>query len=172
MDMLPLILLTLVAVVGAIAGVVVALRSGADDRDAPALGDGQEEGLLRVSAEIHTGWEQTLVALVRELSLPRGAQDIAYGALYLEPRTEHRLFVRTRSEIGRGFLGAVDIRPGRGSTRVSYAIVRLPGDEQLHARVLDFELGLISAIRRIDRDANVRLAADALRELDRPRRAE
>jgi hypothetical protein len=169
MEALPLVALTVIAVLGGIVGVVVAVRSGGGGGREAGTRDPQEEGLLRVSAEIHTGWEQTLVGLVRELYLPRGAEDIAYGALYLEPRTDRRMFIRTRSEIGRGFLGTVDITPGRGSTHVAYAILRLPGDEQLHARVLDFELRLISAIRSVDRDASVRLAADALRELDRRR---
>ena len=168
-QLLPLIILTVVAVAGAAIGVAVALRSGQTGPKDTRLGD-QQEGLLRVSAEIHTGWEQTLLGLTRELRLPRTSQDVAYGALYLEPRTEHRVFVRTRSEIGRGFVGAIDIIPRRGApTHVTYAILRLPGDEQLHARVLDFELQLISVVRKIDPRANVRLAADAIREFDRPR---
>jgi hypothetical protein len=54
---------------------------------------------------------------------------------------------------------------------VAYSILRLPGDDKLHARVLDFELDLIAAMRRIDANANVHLAAEALREFDRPRLA-
>jgi hypothetical protein len=167
---LPLIVLTAVAVVGAAVGVLVALRSAAAEVGAPPR-DEQEQGLLRVTGEIHTGWEQTLIGLIRELRLPRDANDIAYGALYLESRSEHRMFVRTRSEIGRGFLGAIDIVPRRGPTQIAYSILRLPGDEQLHARVLDFELDLIAAMRRVDGNANVHLAAEALREFDRPRQA-
>jgi hypothetical protein len=168
MNLLPLVALILLAVAGAVAGVVVALRSGGPGGQQSGVGD-RQEGLLRVSAEIHTGWEQTLLGVIRELQLPRGAQDVAYGALYLEPRTEHRMLVRTRSEIGRGFLGAIDITPRRGPTHLTYSILRLPGDEQLHSRVLDFELQLISAVRKIDGRANVRLAAEAIREFDRPR---
>ncbi len=168
MQFLPTIALMLLALAGATAGVVAALRSGrVGSADHP--GSDQEQGLLRVTAEIHTGWEQTLVGLIRELQLPRSGQDLGYGSMYLEASTEHRMFVRTRSEIGRGFLGAIDIVPRRGPTHLTYAIIRLPGDEELQGRVLDFELRLISALRQVDSRANVRLAADALRDFDRPR---
>ena len=171
MNLLPLLALTVIAVLGAAVGVAVALRSG--ETRTPGTGSrNEEEGLLRVSGEIHTGWEQTLIALIRELHLPRNGADVPYGALYLESSTEHRLYVRTRSEIGRGFLGAIDLTPQRGPTRVAYSILRLPGDEHLHARVLDFELDLIAAMRRVDANANVHLAADALREFERSRRVE
>jgi hypothetical protein len=169
MNPLPLIVLTAVALVGAALGVLVALRGERAGAVHAPPRDEQEQGLLRVTGEIHTGWEQTLIGLIRELQLPREASDVAYGALYLESRSEHRLYVRTRSEIGRGFLGVIDIRPRRGPTEITYAIVRLPGDDGLHARVLDFELDLIAAMRRIDGNANVHLAAEALREFDRPR---
>jgi hypothetical protein len=168
MQFLPTIALTLLALAGAAVGVVAALRGGRTSTPGRPGGD-QEQGLLRVTAEIHTGWEQTLIGLIRELQLPRSAQDIAYGSLYLEASTEHRMFVRTRSEIGRGFLGAIDIVPRRGPTHLTYAIIRLPGDDQLQGRVLDFELRLIAALRQVDPGANVRLAADALRDFDRPR---
>ena len=171
MNLMPLIVLTVVAVVGAALGVLVALRSERAGAVGAPPRDEQEQGLVRVTGEIHTGWEQTLIGLIRELQLPRDAKDVPYGALYLESRSEHRMWVRTRSEIGRGFLGVIDITPRRGPTRLSYAILRLPGDDQLHARVLDFELDLIAAMRRIDGNANVHLAAEALREFDRPRQA-
>lgn len=165
MDLLLPVLLTLLAVAGAATGIGVALRSGGSDRSPSAVH--REQGLLRLTAEVHTGWEQTLLGLVRELGLPRGAGELRYGQLYVETRTEQRLLVRTRSEIGRGFVGAIDLEPSRGLTRVSYAILRLPGDEALHAQVLDLELHLIAALRRIDRDVNVQLAADALRDFNR-----
>jgi hypothetical protein len=171
MNLLPLIVLTAVAVIGAALGVLVGLRGERAGAVGAPPRDQQEQGLLRVTGEIHTGWEQTLIGLSRELRLPREAGDVAYGALYLESRNEHRLNVRTRSEIGRGFLGVIDISPRRGPTHVAYSILRLPGDDQLHARVLDFELDLIAAMRRIDANANVHLAAEALREFDRPRQA-
>ena len=165
MDLLLPVVLTLLAVAGAVIGVGVALRSGGSDRS-PA-GIHSQQGLLRLTAEVHTGWEQTLLGLIRELGLPRGAGELRYGQLYVETRTEQRLLVRSRSEIGRGFVGAIDLEPRRGLTRVTYAILRLPGDEGLHAQVLDLELHLISALRRIDRDVNVQLAADALRDFNR-----
>lgn len=169
MNLMPLIVLTTVAVVGAAIGVLIALRGERTSAVGGPPRDEQEQGLLRVTGEIHTGWEQTLIGVIRELQLPREAKDVAYGALYLESRSEHRMYVRTRSEIGRGFLGVIDITPRRGPTQLTYSILRLPGDDQLHARVLDFELDLIAAMRRIDGNANVHLAAEALREFDRPR---
>jgi hypothetical protein len=171
MNPLPLIVLTAVALAGAALGVLLTLRGERTGAAGTPPRDEREQGLLRVTGEIHTGWEQTLIGLIRELQLPREASDVAYGALYLESRSEHRMHVRTRSEIGRGFLGVIDIVPRRGPTRVTYSILRLPGDDQLHARVLDFELDLIAAMRRIDRHADVHLAAEALREFDRPRQA-
>lgn len=168
MQFLPTIALTVLAVAGATVGVIAALRSGRTGGTGQPRAD-QEQGLLRVTAEVHTGWEQTLIGLIRELQLPRTAQDLGYGSLYLESSTEHRMFVRTRSEIGRGFLGAIDIVPRRGPTHLTYAILRLPGDEQLQGQVLDFELRLISALRRVDPGVSVRLAADALRAFDRAR---
>ncbi|GAA4756962.1 hypothetical protein GCM10025783_32950 [Amnibacterium soli] len=171
MNLVPLIVLTAIAVVGAVIGVLMALRGERTGASGASAHDEQEQGLVRLTGEIHTGWEQTLIGLIRELRLPRDANDIAYGALYLESRSEHRMHVRTRSEIGRGFLGVIDITPRRGPTQLTYSIRRLPGDDQLHARVLDFELDLISAVRRIDANANVHLAAEALREFDRPRSA-
>ena len=165
MDLFAPLLLTLLAVSGAVTGIVVALRSGGEERATGAIGG--EQGLLRLTADVHTGWEQTLLGLIRELGLPRGAGELRYGQLYVETRTEQRLLVRSRSEIGRGFVGAIDLEPRRGVTRVTYAILRLPGDEGLHAQVLDLELHLIASLRRIDRDVNAQLAADALREFNR-----
>ncbi len=164
MDLLPVVLLTVLALVGAGVGVALAV-SGAGLR---SRGDGQRDtGLLRVTAEVHTGWEQTLLGLYRELGLPRQPDGLAYGALYVEPQNEQRLLLRSRSEIGRGFLGAADIQPGRRSTTVRYTILRLPGDDRVRDRVLDLELQIITALRRIDRDVEVQLSGGALRELER-----
>lgn len=166
MNLLIPVVLTVLAVAGAVIGVLVALRSG-DGQPQPRGTVGGEQGLLRMTAEVHTGWEQTLLGLVRELGLPRGAGELRYGQLYVETRSEQRLLVRSRSEIGRGFIGAVDLEPRRGFTRVTYAILRLPGDETLNAQVLDLELHLIGALRRIDPDVDVQLAGDALRDFNR-----
>jgi hypothetical protein len=167
---LPWILLTVLGVAGGTVAVVIAFRGGRVAGSSTAnTGNGEEQGLVRLTAEIHTGWEQTLIGLTRELHLPRETTEIGYGALYLETRSEHRVYVRSRSEIGRGFLGVIDITPRRGPTLVTYSILRLPGDQQLHSRVLDLELLLIAAARRLDPGANIHLAADALREFDRPR---
>ena len=168
MQLLPVLALSLLALVGAVIGVAAATRvTGDRGRSQSARDRGQ--GLLRMTAEVHTGWEQTLIGLIRGLALPRRPDEVGYGQLYVEAQTEHRVLVRTRSEIGRGFIGAVDIEPTRGPTRVSYAILRLPGDEELQMRVLELELQIISVLRRIDHDVNVHLAADALRNFDSAR---
>lgn len=161
MELLPAILLTLLAVVGAAVGVVVAL-SNAQARDQKTAR--AEPGLLRVTADVHTGWEQTLLGLHRELGLPRRAEDVPYAGLYLEPLHERQLLIRSRSEIGRGFLGITDITPGRGRTAVTYRILRLPGDERVRESVLGLELQLVRALRRIDRTVSVQLAGGPLRE--------
>lgn len=159
------IVLTALAVVGAAAGVLAALRTGGPG-DRARRATGSEQGLLRITAVVHTGWEQTLVGLVRELGLPREATDLRYGQLYLDVQDEHRSLVRSRSEIGRGFVGAIDIKPARNATRFTYAILRLPGDEDVNALILDLELRIVAGLRRIDPGVDLHLSADALRNLD------
>ena len=61
----------------------------------------------------------------------------------------------------------VRVERGRSLTHVDYSILRLPGDDSLHAAVLQFELLLIEAVRRLDPNADVRLVGRALRDLDR-----
>ncbi|MGN6744470.1 MAG: hypothetical protein ACTHJL_14425 [Amnibacterium sp.] len=160
-----LIVLAVLAILGAAAGVFAALRAGGPG-DRARRATGSERGLVRITAAVHTGWEQTLVGLVRELGLPREATDLRYGQLYLDVQDEHRSLVRSRSEIGRGFLGAIDLTPGTSITRFTYGILRLPGDEDLNSLVLDLELRIVAALRRIDPGVELQLSADALRNLD------
>jgi len=159
------IVLAALAVVGAAAGIVAALRAGGPG-DRAHRSTGGELGLVRITATVHTGWEQTLVGLVRELGLPRGPADLHYGDLYLDVQDEHRSRIRSRSEIGRGFLGAIDLTPRSSATGFTYAILRLPGDERLNARILDLELRIVSSLRRIDPGVDLQLSPDALRNLD------
>lgn len=165
--LLPL-LLSLLAVLGAVIGVAAALRSGGPG-DRARRARGSEQGLQRIVASVHTGWEQTLIGLIRELSLPRTIEGLRYGQLYLEMQSEQRILLRTRSEIGRGFLAAVDLVPERGRTRVVYAILRLPGDEDLNQQVLDLELRVIAALRRLDPNLDAQLSGEALRNYGRLR---
>lgn len=167
MEVVLFIALIALAVVGGVVAVLYASRA------VPETGRPRQtvehDGVVRVRAEVHTGWEQTLLGLTRELGLPRRSDDVPYGGFYLDPQSEERVLVRSRSEIGRGYIGALQLTPQRGLTVVDYSIVRLPGDETLHDRVLGLELQVISALRRIDRDVDVQLSGAALREFDRPR---
>jgi hypothetical protein len=134
----------------------------------PALGaPDRTAGTLRVRAELHTGVEQALLGVMRTLSLVGRPGDAAYGQMFVQPDGDTRLLIGTRSEIGRGFRAVIEFERGRSTTSVTYSIVRLPGDESVHAAVLQFELLLIEAIRRVDANADVRLVGRALRDLDR-----
>lgn len=168
MDLLLPLLLTLLAGVGAAIGVAAALRSGGPG-DRAHRSRGSEQGLQRITAAVHTGWEQTLIGLIRELALPRSIEGLRYGQPYLEMRSEQRVLLRTRSEIGRGFLAAIDLVPARGRTVVTYAILRLPGDEDLNPQVLELELRVISALRRLDPNLDAQLSGEALRNFGRLR---
>jgi hypothetical protein len=159
------VVLTALAVLGAVVAVTVALRSGRAGGPARRSATA-ERGLLRITASVHTGWEQTVLGLIREIGLPLEPTDLSYGRLYLQRVTEERTLIRSRSEIGRGFLGAIDITPARGATRVQYAILRLPGDDRINTAVLDLELRLVTALRRVDAHVDLQLSADALRNLD------
>jgi hypothetical protein len=152
-------------VLGAAVAIVVVVRAGR-----PVPGVDVTQGTVRVRAEVHTGVEQALIGIARSLSLVGREGDAAYGQLYLQQIGEGVLAVGSRSEIGRGFRATITAERGRSTTRIQYAILRLPGDEALHAAVLQFELLLIEAVRRVDPHADVRLVGRALRDLDRTER--
>jgi hypothetical protein len=149
-------------VLGAAVAVLVVVRAGR-----PVVGVDATQGTVRVRAEVHTGVEQALIGIARGLSLVGRPGDAAYGQMYLQQTDEGVLTVGSRSEIGRGFRASITAQRGRSTTHVLYAILRLPGDEALHTAVLQFELLLIEAIRRLDPHADVRLVGRALRDLDR-----
>lgn len=162
---MPLLVIALVALsaISAIAGVLVVRRSmGAIDPEEPV---GEQVGLVRLRAQVATGSEQTLVALVRELQVPRGRDGAGYGDLYVEPDHADGLVVRTVSQLDRGLIAPLTLRPGAHCTEITYAIVQLPQDEALHDIALDFEARLVSAVRRIDAGSEVRLAGTASRDL-------
>ncbi|GAA2751715.1 hypothetical protein [Amnibacterium kyonggiense] len=152
----------LLGVSGAVVAVVLLIRAGRS-----VAGADTAQGTVRVRAEVHTGVEQALIGLTRSLALVGSPADAAYGQLFLQQTAVATLTVGSRSEIGRGFRALITAEPGRGATEIRYAILRLPGDETLHAAVLQFELLLIEAIRRLDANADVRLVGRALRDLDR-----
>ncbi|MGN6446870.1 hypothetical protein [Amnibacterium sp.] len=160
------LLALLLAVVGAGVAVALVVRAGR-----PAAGADTTRGTVRVRAEVHTGVEQAMIGIARSLALVGSPGDAAYGQMYLQQTGDGVLTVGSRSEIGRGFRATITAQPGRRSTELVYAIVRLPGDESLHAAVLQFELLLIEAVRRLDPNADVRLVGRALRDLDRVERA-
>ena len=157
------LLAVLLGAVGVGVGVVLVVRSG---RPIPGVPD-PGSGTLRVRADLHTGVEQAMVGIMRTLSLVGGPNDAAYGQMYVQPAGDRQLIIGSRSEIGRGFRALIDMERGRSLTHVSYSIVQLPSDDSLHAAVLQFELLLIEAIRRVDPNADVRLVGRALRDLDR-----
>ena len=153
----------LLGAVGAGLAVVLVLRAGR-----PAEGRTDiTEGTLRVRADLHTGVEQALIGVSGSLAMVIGPENAAYGQLYLQQVGDRSLLMGSRSEIGRGFRAAITIDRGRKASHLSYAILRLPGDEAVHASVLRFELLLIEAVRRVDPNADVRLVGRALRDLDR-----
>lgn len=153
----------LVGAVGAGVAVTLVLRAG-------RVVDGEPEtteGTLRVRAELHTGVEQVMIGVASALALAGGPDQAGYGRLYLQQVGDTSMLVGSRSEIGRGFRAAISLERRRSTTHLGYAILRLPGDDSVHAAVLQFELLLIEAIRRVDPNADVRLVGRALRDLDR-----
>ncbi len=163
---LPMVAICLVsAIVGVIAAVRVVRR--VDGAETVAT----EAGVTRLRAEVHSGLEQTTIALTRELQLPRGVEGAAYGTMYLEPAAQGGLLIRSHSMIGRGLHAVVTMRAGHGRTSVAYSVVRLPNDDSLHPAVHDLELTLVRALRRIDPRADIRLSSTAFREFGRSRRS-
>jgi hypothetical protein len=157
------LLAAILGAAGVAVGVALVLLGGRAD---PARPD-RATGTLRVRAELHTGVEQALLGIMRTLSLVGHPGDAAYGQMYVQPESDTRLLIGSRSEIGRGFRAVIELTRGRAATVLTYSILRLPGDDTVHAAVLQFELLLIEAIRRVDGNADVRLVGRALRDLDR-----
>jgi hypothetical protein len=165
---MPVALLVLTAVLGAasiVVGLTVVRRStvGASQAGSPGL----QRGLPRLVAELHTGPEQVLVALARELPIERGVAELAYGQLYWEAVGDERLVIRSHSMIGRGLIAVVDLRRQPSSTVLRFAVIRLPGDDEVREALLRFEVALVGVLRRIDPRASVRLSGASLRDVDR-----
>jgi hypothetical protein len=163
------VIAVLVGVLGVVVAGALVVRAGRSAAGAPD----RAAGTLRVRADVHTGVEQALIGITRSLSLVGRPSDAAYGQMWVQQEGDDALLIGSRSELGRGFRAVIRVERGRSLTHLEYSILRLPGDESLHTAVLQFELLLIEAVRRLDPNADVRLVGRALRDLDRlPRQAD
>jgi hypothetical protein len=151
--MIFLVLLALLAVVAAATvGVVAVLRRRAA-RSSRLEADPVSP---RVSAEVHAGEEQVLIHLARSLTLPSDRDDVAYGEIYIAGSAGMTMRLASRSEIGRGFEAEVRVRRTRRASLAEYYILRLPGDEALHARIAALDDQIAHALRALDPEAHVR----------------
>jgi hypothetical protein len=114
----------------------------------------------RISAELHSGEEQVMIQVARSLSVAMGPEQVGYGEIYVASSAENVIKLASRSEIGRGFDGEIRLQPGRRGTRAEYFVLRLPGDETLHPRVLRLDGQIADALHEIDPQAEVRVSAE------------
>lgn len=150
-EIVGLLVLAVVAVIGATVGVALALR-----RDGPAAQLEANPMSPRVSAEVHAGEEQVLIHVARFLSLPSGRDEVGYGEIYIAASAGMTMRIASRSELGRGFEGEVRVHRTRRASIAEYSILQLPGDESLHARILALDDQIASALTSIDPEAQVR----------------
>jgi hypothetical protein len=151
--MLVLLLLCVLAVAGALAGVVAIVRHGAG-RTGPLEADPTRP---RVSAEVHAGEEQVLIHLARSLALPSGRDDVGYGEIYVAGSAGMTMRLASRSEIGRGFDAEVRVHRIRRASLAEYYVLRLPGDDALLGRIAALDGRIADALRTLDPDAHVRM---------------
>jgi len=118
----------------------------------------------RISAEVRSGEEQVMIHVARSLSVAVGPDQVGYGEIYVVSSTDGLIRLASRSEIGRGFDGEIRLQRGRRGTVVEYFVLRLPGDESLHARVLRLDRQIADALRALDPQADVRMAAEQSRQ--------
>lgn len=118
----------------------------------------------RISAEVRSGEEQVMIHVARSLSVAVGSDQVGYGEVYVVSSTDGVIKLRSRSEIGRGFDGEVRLQRGRRGTLVEYFVLRVPGDESLHARVLRLDRQIADALRAMDSQAEVRMAVEQPRQ--------
>jgi hypothetical protein len=114
----------------------------------------------RISAELHSGEEQVMIQVARSLSVAMGPEQTGYGEIYVASSAENVIKLASRSEIGRGFDGEIRLQRGRRGTLAEYFVLRLPGDETLHPRVLRLDGQIADALRRIDPQAEVRVSSE------------
>ena len=151
-EIIVLVLLLALAVAGAVAGVVAVARRSTERLD------GIEANPMapRVSAEVHAGEEQVLIHLARSLMLPSERDDVAYGEIYLVGSAGMTMKIASRSEIGRGFDAEVRVHRTRRASLAEYYILRLPGDESLHEKILALDDRIAKALRGLDPHAQIR----------------
>ena len=114
----------------------------------------------RISAEVHTGEEQVMIHLARSLRVAMGRDQVGYGEIYVVSSSGGVIKLASRSEIGRGFEGEIRVQPARRGTLAEYFVLRLPGDESLHSRVLRLDRQIADALHGIDPQAEVRMYAE------------
>lgn len=147
-----LIVLAAAAVLGAIAGVAAVARRATERAGAVEA----NPMVPRVSAEVRAGEEQVLIHLARTLTLPSDRDDVGYGEIYLAGSAGMTMRIASRSEIGRGFEAEVRVHRTRRASLAEYFVLRMPGDESLHARILALDDRIADALLAIDPQAHVR----------------
>jgi hypothetical protein len=114
----------------------------------------------RLSAEVRSGEEQVMIHVARSLSIAVGPDQVGYGEIYVASSAGNVIKLASRSEIGRGFDGEIRLQRGRRGTVAEYFVLRLPGDETLHSRVLRLDRQIADALRSIDPQAEVRMVPE------------
>lgn len=151
-----LLLPGLLVLVGILVGLVLLLRPAL--LNAPHLE--VDSVSPRISAEVRAGEEQVMLAVTRSLSVSFGRDQVGYGEIYVVSSSDGVVKLASRSEIGRGFDGEIRLRRGARGTVAEYYVLRLPGDEAVHARVVRLDRQIADALRTIDPQAEVRMYAD------------
>ena len=118
----------------------------------------------RISAEVRSGEEQVIIHVARSLSVAVGSDQVGYGEIYVASSAGDVIKLASRSEIGRGFDGEIRLQRGRHGTVVEYFVLRLPGDESLHSRVLRLDRQIADALHAIDPQAEVQMVAEQPRQ--------
>ena len=123
----------------------------------------------RISAEVRSGEEQVAIAVARSLSVAMGPEQVGYGELYVVSSDDGVIKLASRSEIGRGFDGEIRLQRARRGTLAEYFVLRLPGDETLHSRVLRLDRQIADALHAIDPQAEVRMVSEQQPQRNRGR---
>jgi hypothetical protein len=151
-EMMVLLVLGALAVVGALVGVGVVVR----ERVGTASALEANPMVPRVTAEVRAGEEQVLIHLARSLTLPSGRDEVGYGEIYIAGSAGMTMKLASRSEIGRGFDGEVRVHRTKRASIAEYYILRMPGDETLHARIAALDEQIAAALKSLDPQATVR----------------
>lgn len=150
------VLLGVLAIAGAIAGVGLVVRRSAGEAGALEA----NPMLARLTAEVHAGEEQVLIHVARSLGLPTGRDDVGYGEIYVSGSAGSTMKLSSRSEIGRGFDAEVRVHRTRRASVAEYFVLRVPGDETVLQRIAALDDELVTAIRELDPSATVRRTSE------------